>query len=168
MGLGPEGGGWPGRSLGWLRPLLYSGRAPSHILGWVSERVLCGSQGLRSLCVSMCEAPSRRKAAGPQTHLMSSLLWMSPLSQPLGGAHDFNPLCAQGKGWVGGWAFRAKKLAMYTEHSREKGGPSTRVSGHSGSRGLEVRWGPCVAGRCVHVRTCREELGPPGVPGLWE
>lgn len=72
-------------------------------------------------------------------HWISSLLWMSlSPSQPLGEAHNFNPLCAKGKGGdIQG--YKAIKLAMYTEHSREKATPGTGVSGHSGSWGLELR-----------------------------
>lgn len=56
------------------------------------------------------------------------------------------------RGRVG--AFGAIKLAIYTQHSREKATPSTRMSRHSGSWGLELG-GPWVVGRCMHIRTCR-------------
>lgn len=66
-----------------------------------------------------------------------------------------------------GRTFRVIKLAMYTEHSREKATLSTRVcvcvSGHSGSWGLEL-WqtvGVRQAGGYVHIRTCGKGLGRP-------
>lgn len=106
--------------------------------------------GLRAFVpVDLFPSPHPRKAARPQSHSMSSLLWMSrSSSQPLGGAHDFNPCVLRGR--VG--AFGATKPAMYIEHSREEATPSMCVSRHSGSGGLVLCvWGGRWACACEHV-----------------
>lgn len=138
VGLGSERGRATGVSLGAalsgipngrLWPLLYLARP-----GSCPEHVTCCSRGLQSAYVCTRGSASARKADGPRPRSSSSLLWMSlSPSQPLGGHTALAP-CAEGR--VRG--FGAIKLAIYTQHSREKATPSTRMSRHSGSWGPEL------------------------------
>lgn len=136
----------------------------SHALSWAwcPEHGICWPQALRPACICLyvsCPSPSlpRRKAATLNSHWISSLLWMSlSPSQPRGGAHNFNPLCARGRGDIQGY-----KTSYVHSVLGGKAAPAqcVQAQGELGSGAQAGGVGVRLAGGAVHVRTCGKGLG---------
>ena len=101
----------------------------TRVMGW-SQGLWSAFVGLR-LCISL--PPGRQ----PGQILIGSPLYCGCHCHHHSHweGHTTSTPCAKGR--MG--AFGAIKLAMYTEHSREKATPRVHVSGHGGSWALEFR-----------------------------